>query len=150
MVLASRAKAWLVAGICTLTSVAGALVGYAIGAFAFQTVGEPLLAMYGYTERFESFASDYNSYGAWAVLVAGITPFPFKVITILSGATALGLPEFVLSCFIARGARFFVVAGLLWWIGPPIRSFVEARLGVLSGAIVVAAAVVVVVLLLLT
>ena len=73
----------------------------------------------------------YNEWGVWIVLFAGVTPFPYKVITIASGATGLGLPVFILSSIVARGLRFFVVAGLLYWLGPPIREFVEKRLGLM-------------------
>ena len=89
MVLSERAKAWWYAFICTVTSVLGALLGYAIGALLFETVAQPILNIYGYGEKFESFAGKYNEWGAWAVLIAGLTPFPFKVITIASGATKL-------------------------------------------------------------
>ncbi|HSM42265.1 MAG TPA: DedA family protein, partial [Afifellaceae bacterium] len=70
-----------------------------------------------------------NEWGAWAVLIAGVTPFPFKVITIASGATKLSLPVFIVASIVARGARFFIVAGLLYLFGPPIRDFIEKRLG---------------------
>ena len=139
MVLAARKRAWIVASICTVASVLGALVGYGIGYLAFDALGEPLLEFYGHTERFGAFASDYNEYGAWAVLVGGFTPFPFKAITILSGTTELSLPVFVLSCIVARGARFFLVAALLWRFGESARAFVEKRLGLLMGAIVLVA-----------
>jgi membrane protein YqaA with SNARE-associated domain len=129
MVLADRAKAWWYAFLCTLTSVIGGLAGYAIGFFLFEAVAEPLLDFYGYADRFEQFAKTYNDWGAWAVLIAGVTPFPFKVITIASGATKLSLPIFIVASIIARSIRFFAVAGLLYVFGPPIRAFIEKRLG---------------------
>ena len=129
MVLADRAKAWWYAFICTLTSVIGGLAGYAIGFFLFEAVAEPLLDFYGYADRFSQFAETYNDWGAWAVLIAGVTPFPFKVITIASGATKLSLPIFIVASIIARAIRFFAVAGLLYVFGPPIRAFIEKRLG---------------------
>jgi membrane protein YqaA with SNARE-associated domain len=131
MVLAQRAKAWWLALVCTAASVAGAAFGYLIGAFLFEAVAEPILRLYGYVEKFDEFAATYNAWGVWAVLFAGVTPFPFKVITIASGATGLSFPIFIVSCVVARGIRFFAVAGLLYWFGPPIRTFIEARLGLL-------------------
>jgi membrane protein YqaA with SNARE-associated domain len=129
MVLADRAKAWWYAFLCTLTSVIGGLAGYAIGFYLFESIAEPLLDFYGYADRFSQFAVTYNDWGAWAVLIAGVTPFPFKVITIASGATKLSLPIFILASVIARSIRFFAVAGLLYVFGPPIRAFIEKRLG---------------------
>lgn len=129
MVLAAPHRAFLLAFVCTAASVAGALLGYGIGYFAFETIGEPILTALGKADSFAGFQDRYNEYGAWAVLVAGITPFPFKVITILSGTTALSLPVFIVSSIIARALRFFIVAGLLRVFGAPIRDFIEKRLG---------------------
>lgn len=129
MVLANRAKAWWYAFVCTLSSVIGGLAGYAIGFYLFEAVAEPLLDFYGYGAKFEQFAQTYNDWGAWAVLIAGVTPFPFKVITIASGATKLSLPVFIFASMVARTIRFFAVAGLIYVFGPPIRTFIEKRLG---------------------
>ena len=129
MVLANRAKAWFYAGLCTIASVLGGLAGYAIGFYLFEALARPLLEFYGLTDEFGEFAQTYNEWGAWAVLVAGVTPFPFKVITIASGATKLSLLIFILASLIARALRFFAVAGLLYVFGPPIRNFIERRLG---------------------
>lgn len=129
MVIANRRRAWRLALICTLTSVLGATAGYVIGAALFEQVARPILALYGYSERFAEFAITYNEYGAWIVLIAGLTPFPFKVVTIASGATSLDFVSFVLLCTLARGTRFYLVAGLLYAFGPPIRDFIERRLG---------------------
>lgn len=136
MVLARPRQAFRIAGVCTLASVLGGLFGYAIGATLFEAVGKPVLEFYGKDNRFEEFRAAYNAWGAWAVLVAGVTPFPFKVITILSGYTGLSLPIFVVASIVARGLRFFVVAALLWRFGAPIRSFIERRLGLLFTAFV--------------
>ncbi|WP_220749523.1 MULTISPECIES: YqaA family protein [Jannaschia] len=129
MILAAPHRAWLIAGVCTVASVLGGVAGYFIGALAFETIGEPVLTALGKADSFDGFTDRYNDYGAWAVLIAGITPFPFKVITILSGTTGLSLPVFIVSSIVARGLRFFIVAGLLWKFGPPIRTFIEDRLG---------------------
>lgn len=137
MVLARRARAWLYAAICTASSVVGGLAGWLIGAFLFEAIGHAILQFYGYTEQFDEFAGRYNAYGAWIVFIAGVTPFPYKVITIASGATGLSLGVFMVASLLARGLRFYVVAGLLWWLGPPIRSFIERRLGLLFTLFVV-------------
>ncbi len=132
MVLANRARAWLIAGVTTVSSVLGGLAGYAIGAFLFEQVGKPLLAFYGYGEQFARFQDQYNEWGAWIVAGAGITPFPFKVITIASGVTGLDLATFIIAALISRGARFYIEAALLWKFGPPIRDFVENNLALLT------------------
>lgn len=129
MVLAQRAKVWFYASIATVGSVIGGFFGYAIGYFMFEQVAKPLLSFYGYLDKFSTFASQYNDYGAWIVLFAGITPFPYKVITIASGATALNLAVFGIASVVARGLRFYIVAALLYWFGAPIRAFIEERLG---------------------
>lgn len=131
MVLAERRKAWFYATLCTVASVVGGAFGYFIGYFLFETVGEPILRFYGYQEAFHEFAARYNEWGAWIVFMAGVTPFPYKVITIASGATQLNFFVFMLASVAARGLRFFVVAGLLYWFGPPIKDFIERRLGLL-------------------
>ncbi len=132
MVLAERRKAWLYAAICTMASVLGGVFGYLIGYFLFESIGQAILSFYGYMDAFESFAKRYNEYGAWIVFIAGVTPFPYKVITIASGVTQLNFLVFMLASVAARGLRFFVVAGLLYWFGPPIKKFIEDYLGVLS------------------
>ncbi len=132
MVLADRKNAWVLALICTVTSVLGGLLGYAIGYFLFEQVGEPLLNFYGYGAKFAEFQATYNAWGAWAVFIAGITPFPYKVITILSGVTVLDPVTFVIASILARGIRFFLEAGLLWYFGEPIRTFIEQRLQLLT------------------
>jgi membrane protein YqaA with SNARE-associated domain len=132
MVLAMRERAWLIAGVCTIASVAGGFLGYAIGALLFETLGRSILEFYGYLERFAEFQMRYNAWGAWIVFFAGLTPFPYKVITIASGVTGLDLATFGVTSALARGLRFFLVAALLWYVGPPVRRFVEANLGWLT------------------
>jgi membrane protein YqaA with SNARE-associated domain len=131
MIIAAPRKAFLIAGVATVSSVLGGILGYALGAFFFETVGEPVLGFYGYTEKFAQFQATYNEWGAWAVLIAGVTPFPYKVITILSGLTGLDFMVFTIASVVARAARFFLVAALLWKFGPPVRSFIEQRLGLM-------------------
>ncbi|MGB0498046.1 MAG: YqaA family protein [Rubricella sp.] len=129
MILAAPHRAWLIAGVCTVASVLGGGLGYYIGFQLLEVVGRPVLEFYGKWELFAEFAARYNEAGAWAVLFAGVTPFPYKVITIASGATGLDITTFMVSSLIARGLRFFLVAALLWKFGPPVRSFIERRLG---------------------
>lgn len=131
MIIAAPHRAFVIAGVATITSVLGGLFGYWIGAVLFDSVGLPVLEFYGKTDNFATFASTYNEWGAWAVLIAGVTPFPYKVITILSGSTGLSLPVFMVASVAARGLRFFVVAALLWKYGAPIRDFVDRRLGLM-------------------
>ncbi|WP_186385938.1 MULTISPECIES: YqaA family protein [unclassified Stappia] len=137
MVIAQRARAFAYATLCTVTSVLGGAAGYAIGAFLFVQMAEPILTFYGYMDKFETFRGNFNEYGAWIVFIAGVTPFPYKVITIASGATGLSLPVFMLASVLARGLRFFAVAGLLYLFGPPIRHFIEQRLGLVFTVFVV-------------
>lgn len=137
MVLARRARAWFYASIATISSVAGGLLGYAIGLFLFDSIGRPLLEFYGYAEKFGDFAGRYNERGAWIVFIAGVTPFPYKVITIASGATGLSIPVFIVASVLARGLRFFTVSALLYWFGPPIRAFIERYMGILTVVFVI-------------
>lgn len=137
MIVAAPRKAFLIAGVATVSSVVGGLFGYWIGATLFDSIGQPILAFYGMTDKFDTFRVTYNDWGAWAVLIAGVTPFPYKVITILSGSTGLSLPVFMAASVVARGLRFFLVAALLWKFGPSIRDFIERRLGLMFTAAMV-------------
>jgi membrane protein YqaA with SNARE-associated domain len=132
MVLAAPRRAWLIAGVCTVSSVVGGMLGYAIGALLFDAIGRPVLEFYGYLGKFAEFQARYNEWGAWIVFGAGLTPFPYKVITIASGVTGLNLTTFIIASVLARGLRFFVVAALLWHFGEPIRRFIENNLGWLT------------------
>jgi membrane protein YqaA with SNARE-associated domain len=131
MVLSERARWLRYALICTVSSVLGALLGYAIGAFLYETVGQPILAFYGKENAFEQVAGWYNEWGGWGVLFAAVTPFPYKVLTIFSGATGLNLAIFVVVSILGRGLRFFLVSWLLYKFGAPIRTFIEKNLGLL-------------------
>jgi membrane protein YqaA with SNARE-associated domain len=137
MIVAAPSRAFLIAAVCTLASVAGGLAGYAIGAFAYEGLGRPILEALGKAEAMEAFRERFNDFGFWSVLIAGVTPFPFKVITIMSGWTAMPLEVFIGTSILARALRFFAVAALLWKFGPPIRTFVEARLGLVFTVFVV-------------
>ncbi|SEP56633.1 YqaA family protein [Thalassovita taeanensis] len=131
MILARPSRAWLIAGVALVASVLGGLLGYAIGALFYEQLGRPILETMGKTDAIAEFNTRFNSFGFWPVLIAGMTPFPFKVITIMSGWTGLPLVTFVVTSIIARGVRFYLVAALLWKYGPPIRDFIERRLGLM-------------------
>ncbi|MBV0912054.1 YqaA family protein [Anianabacter salinae] len=136
MILAAPRRAWLIAGIATVSSVLGGVLGYVIGAFFYDSLGQPILEALGKADRMAEFNQRFNDFGFWPVLIAGITPFPYKVITIMSGWTGLPFMTFVIASIIARGARFFIVAALLWKFGDPIRDFIERRLGLVFVAFV--------------
>lgn len=129
MVLAKRARAWFLASWCTIASVAGGFAGYLIGYWLFDSIGQPILDFYGYGDQFAEFQGWYQEWGAWIVFFAGVTPFPYKVVTIASGAVSLDIWTFGLASVAARGLRFFLVAALLWLFGPPIKDFIERHLG---------------------
>ena len=129
MVQAQRARAMIIATICTAGSVLGALLGYWIGAVLMDSLGQWVLTAYGKQDAYASLAAQFALHGGWAVLIAAVTPFPFKVITIFSGAVGFSLPLFIATSILGRALRFFIVAGLLWRFGEPIRDFIERRLG---------------------
>lgn len=132
MVLAMPQKAWKIAGIATISSVIGGYFGYGIGVFFFDLIARPILNFYGYMQQFEVFKEYYHQWGAWIVFGAGITPFPYKIITIASGVVRLDLLTFTVASIIARGMRFYLVAWLLKKYGAPMRIFIEKNLGILS------------------
>ncbi|VAW14144.1 DedA family protein [hydrothermal vent metagenome] len=131
MVVAKRQNWFIYALICTIASVLGAFLGYAIGAFLFQVIGQPILQFYGAQNTFARFVAWYDQWGAWGILLGAITPFPYKVLTIFSGSVGFDLIQFTLVSIVGRGLRFFIVSGLLYWFGEPIRLFIEKRLGLM-------------------
>ena len=132
MILKQREKAFRLAFYCTVFSVLGGAFGYAIGHFLYDVVGVPILDFYNYRESFEQFCQNYNTYGAWIVFGAGVTPFPYKIITIASGVTGLNFAVFMMASILARGLRFYLIAWLLWKWGKPMKEFIERNLGWLS------------------
>lgn len=137
MILAHPSRAWLIAGVALVSSVAGGLLGYLIGAQFYEQIGQPILESMGKADAMAEYNTRFNDFGFWPVLIAGITPFPFKVITIMSGWTGLPLLTFFTTSIIARGLRFFIVAGLLWKYGAPIRDFIERRLGLMFALFII-------------
>ena len=146
MVLARGSRAWLFATISTLSSTAGGLVGYAIGYFVFETVGEPLLGLWGYEGDLEVFEAYRREWGGWIVVAGALTPLPYKLVAVACGAARLDLRVFVLASLLSRGFRFYVEATLLWYFGPAARALIERHL---SAATVIGLILVVGVLLLL-
>lgn len=137
MILARPSRAWLIALVALVASVLGGLLGYAIGAFFYDGIGQPILEAMGKGDAMLTFNTRFNDFGFWAVLGAGVTPFPFKVITIMSGWTGMPLGTFVATAILARALRFFLVAALLWKFGTPIRDFIEKRLGLVFTVFIV-------------
>jgi membrane protein YqaA with SNARE-associated domain len=139
MALARPERAYVMAAWCTATSVAGGVAGYAIGALLYDSVGAWLINLYGYGDKVESFRAAYAQWGAWIILLKGVTPIPYKIVTITSGFAGYNLALFVVFSIIARGIRFFLLAFLLHRYGVRARYFIEKRLGlwVLLGAAVV-------------
>jgi membrane protein YqaA with SNARE-associated domain len=132
MSLARPDRAYSYAFLCTWTSVAGAVLGYAIGALLFDSVGQWVISAYGLTDKVEVFIGQYTKWGAWIILLAGFTPIPYKLITITSGFAGYNLLLFIVFSIIARGARFFLVAFLLHRYGDRARTMIEERLEVLT------------------
>ncbi|MBH9538832.1 YqaA family protein [Novosphingopyxis sp. YJ-S2-01] len=125
MCLAKPQRSWWYALVCTIASVLGSLLGYAIGFFLFDKIGQPILEFYGMSKEFSDFSVKFNSQGWIWVMGAGFTPLPFKVITIAAGATAMPLHILLIAALISRAARFFLVAGLLRFFGPPMKLWID-------------------------
>jgi membrane protein YqaA with SNARE-associated domain len=129
MCLAKPKRAFYYAGICTIASVLGGILGYAIGALLYDSVGHFLVSLYGYGDKMEAFRAAYAEWGAWIILIKGATPIPYKLVTIASGFAGYNFGWFVVLSIITRGIRFFVFAGILYFWGEPAREFIEKRLG---------------------
>ena len=138
MVLANRQKAFTIATVCTVGSVLGGLLGYAIGYYFFETIGAWVVKTYGLQAGLESFRHGFAEYGTWIILIKGLTPIPYKLVTIASGAAHFDLFTFVWASIVTRGARFFIVAALLWKYGEPIRAFIEKRLTLVTWLFLIA------------
>jgi membrane protein YqaA with SNARE-associated domain len=128
MVMTKPQRAWFYAGLCTIASVLGGILGYAIGMFAYNTVGIWLMTLYGYGGRMDEFLAMYREWGALIILIKGLTPIPYKLVTIASGFAAYDFFWFVILSLITRAGRFYMVAGLLNLFGPTIRRLIEENL----------------------
>jgi membrane protein YqaA with SNARE-associated domain len=140
MVLANRQRAFLLAAWCTLASVIGGMLGYAIGALLYNSVGHWLIAAYGYGDKLEAFRAAYAEWGSWIILIKGLTPIPYKIVTIASGFAGYNFALFVILSAITRGARFGVEAALLFRFGDPVRGFIEKRFNYVMLAVLAAIA----------
>jgi membrane protein YqaA with SNARE-associated domain len=138
MALARPDRAYFYAALCTVTSVAGGLLGYFIGAYLYDSLGLWLMQLYGYGDKIEAFREAYAHWGTWIILLKGLTPIPYKIVTIASGFAGYPVVPFVLLSVVARGTRFFAVAFLLNRYGPQARQMLEERLGlwVTVGAVI--------------
>lgn len=137
MVLADPKRAWQIAAICSIASVVGGFFGYAIGYFLFETIGQWVINFYGLQSAFAQFQQWFNDWGVWVILAKGMTPIPYKIVTIASGAVHFDLLAFGLTSLVTRAGRFFLVAALLKYFGPPIREFVEKRLTLVTTVFVI-------------
>lgn len=132
MVFARPQRAYSYAAICTIASVFGAVAGYAIGYF-LTPVGEMVLRLTGHADGLQVMKGWYDQYGAWVILGKGLTPIPFKLVTIASGVLHYDFWKFLIACIVTRGARFFVVAALIKKFGPQIQPVIEKRLALFAG-----------------
>ena len=138
MALAKPRRALVYAAICTVASVLGGILGYAIGSALYDSVGLWLIGFYRLEDKVAVLQTQFDNYGGWIILIKGLTPIPFKLVTILSGFARFNFPLFVLLCCITRGARFFLLAGLLNWFGEPIKAALERHFDIFLGLILVA------------
>jgi membrane protein YqaA with SNARE-associated domain len=129
MSLARPEKAWTYAALCTVTSVAGGVLGYFIGAYLYDSVGHWLISLYGYGDKVEAFREAYARWGTWIILLKGVTPIPYKIVTITSGFAGYNIWLFIVFSFVARGTRFYLTAFLLNRYGVQAREIIEKRLG---------------------
>ncbi len=132
MCIARPERAWFYAAVCTVASVLGGLLGYAIGALLFESVGQWIISLYGYGERMEAFRQGFAEWGLWIILIKGLTPIPYKIVTIACGFAGFDLVVFVLASLVTRAARFFLVAALIRQFGAPIKDFIEKRLNAVA------------------
>ena len=131
MILSRPNRAFLIAAVALFASVLGGLLGYAIGALFYEQIGFPLLSFLGKAELVSQFNNRFNDLGFWPILIAGLTPIPYKIITIVSGWSSVPVTTFVLTSIVSRGLRFFFVATLLWYYGEAIDNFIRKKLGLL-------------------
>ena len=130
--LSNRKKAFLSAIIATIFSVLGGIAAYFIGMYLFDSVGKAIIEWLNYEKIFNQFNALYNKYGFWIVFGAGLTPFPYKVITVASGVVSMNLPVFILGSFMSRASRFFLISTLIYIYGEKAKVFIEKHLGTLS------------------
>ncbi|MFT9064316.1 MAG: YqaA family protein [Acetobacter persici] len=133
MVLSRRDKAWVYAALCTVGSVTGGILGWIIGAFLLEHLALPIVHFYHAEHTLAALQEKFRQWGVWIILFKGLTPIPYKFVTIASGMAHFALLPFVAASLVTRGVRFFLVAGLLWKFGAPIETFLERRLPLVMG-----------------
>lgn len=137
MMLARPRDAWRLAAVCTVASVVGGLLGYAIGYWGFDLVGRPILEFYHAMDKYDALKAGFDRWGVWIIILKGMTPIPYKLVTIASGVAHFDLVAFVGASIVSRSLRFFLLAALLWWFGPAVRDFIEKRLALVTTAFAV-------------
>jgi membrane protein YqaA with SNARE-associated domain len=128
MILARPRQAFLLAGLCTVMSVLGGFLGYAIGYFLFDAIGRPILEFYHAMGRYEALKAGFAHWGVWIIIIKGLTPIPYKLVTIASGVVRFPIVPFAFASLVSRSLRFFLLGALLWRFGEPVREFIERRL----------------------
>lgn len=137
MMLARPRDAWRLAAICTIASVGGGMLGYAIGYWGFDLIGRPVLEFYHAMDKYDALKAGFDRWGVWIIIIKGMTPIPYKLVTIASGVAHFDLLAFIGASIISRSLRFFLLAALLWWFGPAVRDFIEKRLMLVTTAFAV-------------
>ncbi|PPE81154.1 cytochrome B [Kaistia algarum] len=139
IVLARRDRVWIAAAVCTIASVVGGLAGYAIGAGLYEAIGQPLVDFYHLQDAFHNFQLKFDEWGGWIIVAKGLTPIPFKLVTIASGVVHLNLLTFVVAALATRGLRFFLVAWLFYRFGPQARTIIDEHFSkvMIAGTILV-------------
>jgi membrane protein YqaA with SNARE-associated domain len=138
MLIANRERTWYLATLCTVSSVVGGLLGYYIGYTLFESIGEWIIHTYKLEDSFYRLRTGFQQWGFWLVALKGLTPIPYKIVTITSGVAHLNLFTFTVASLIARGFRFYLLAGLSWQYGPAMRDYIERNLGLVTTLALVA------------
>lgn len=140
MALAKPERAWWYAAVTTLGSILGGVLGFILGWFAFEGIIQPLVAEWGYQAKMDHAMQWFSDYGVWVVFLAGFTPIPYKIFTISAGALQMAFLPFIVASAIGRGARFFLVAGLMYWGGEKFEKTLRHHIDTLGWAVIVLAA----------
>lgn len=135
MLLSQPSRAWIVAATCSITSVLGGIVGYGIGYFVYETIGQSIIELYHLENSFQLFQTQFQLWGFWIIMAKGLTPIPYKLVTIASGVAGLDFGKFVLASLITRSFRFFLLSALLWFFGDRARVYIESYLGWVLGGV---------------
>lgn len=137
MILSKPNKAWKYATVMTLASIIGGIFGYALGYFAFEIIGQPIIQTFNYQSAYDRVSSWFEHYGTFAVLLAGVTPIPYKLFTIGAGVSQMALIPFILASIVGRALRFFAVAGLVRYLGVRYETMIRQYIDILSWLLIV-------------